>query len=622
MSLFKTGRTQSFQYRFFFLPEESIFDITMPESTAPDQTDALAPYLALCATVVAVAAAAGGHGTLHSGHTLPAFLFALTALSAVAGLFFIAFGNNGLLGKAVLLTAVLLLSVLVVAIPQHVPYLILLVPLAPAAVLFLGGGATGGILLLCLLALGLMHGVLVSWNHVALPVLILGVIVLGTAAVVLTMAILLQRLWSGMPPGPWFPALRDPDTNLMQRRDYLARAVIAPGTGILVVLRDLATIEADHGLEGASKVRADIAQRICAISAPHWVTYQHSQLSFILVPPPQPQPQPAQQSDSPLATQQMAQQLRDALHDATASGEGSGIIEIAVLPPGEPLPPNEVARRLETALQLRAHQEFAPVAQYDSILDLRRKERRRLAVHLRHAISGHHLTLSYQPIVDALDRQPIALQVQPRWHHNTLGTVEPERFLAVAEEEGMIATITEWQLAAAWQELRIHPGNEHIAVPIARRHLSDPKFLHHFTEIVETSGIEARRIVLEIAEDALNDRAVVRRGVVAALVSTGVTITINHFGTGATNLEQLQQIPARNVKIDQSFARDLFDTAGELNTRVAPVVEAMVFMARSLGMSVICDGVTREDTAQWLHGVGCDAFQGPLCGRPFTIGQG
>lgn len=273
MSLFKTGRTQSFQYRFFFLPEESIFYTTMPESTAPVQTDAFAPYLALCATVVAVAAAAGGHGTLHSGHTLPAFLFALTALSAVAGLFFIAFGNNGLLGKAVLLTAVLLLSVLVVAIPQHVPYLILLIPLAPAAVLFLGGGATGGILLLCLLALGLMHGVLVSWNHVALPVLILGVIVLGTAAVVLTMAILLQRLWSGMPPGPWFPALRDPDTNLMQRRDYLARAVISPGTGILVVLRDLATIEADHGLEGASKVRADIAQRIGAISAPHWDTY-------------------------------------------------------------------------------------------------------------------------------------------------------------------------------------------------------------------------------------------------------------------------------------------------------------------------------------------------------------
>jgi len=601
----------------------------MPVTSASEQTDALAPYLSLCATVVATAAAAGGHGTLHSGHTLPAFLFALAALSAVSALILFAFSENRALAKATLLIALLMLSVLIVAIPQHVPYLILLVPLAPAVVIFLGGGATGGILLLCLLALGLVHAVFVSWHHVALPVLILGTILLGIAVVVLTMAILLQRLWSGVSPGAWFPALRDPDTNLMQRRDYLARGIISPGTGILVVLRDLATIEADHGIEGASHRRAHMAQHICDNSAPLWETYQYSQSSFILVPSrgfsgyheTDGGNQPTPSFSDHYSPERMAQHLRDILNDATSSGHAGGTIEIAVLPPVEPLPPNEVARRLETALQLRVHQEFAPVAQYDPILDLRRQERRRLSAHLRHALSTHELTLSYQPIVDALDREIVALEVQPRWHHSTLGTVEPELLLAVAEEEGMIASITEWQLAAAWQELRTRSGKEHIALPIARRHLSDRQFLDHFTEIVETGGIDPRRILLEITEDALNDPVVQRRGVVAALVETGVAIIINRFGTGATNLEHLQQIPAQSVKIDQSFARDVFSSTGELNTRLAPVLEAMVFMARSLGMSVICDGVAREDAARWLQDVGCDALQGPLCGRPFTKEQ-
>ncbi len=237
---------------------------------------------------------------------------------------------------------------------------------------------------------------------------------------------------------------------------------------------------------------------------------------------------------------------------------------------------------------------------------------------LREALQEGQLLVYYQPQVDATGRIT-GMEALVRWQHPQRGLVSPADFIPLAEETGLILPIGQWVLKTACNQLlawATKPGRSHltVAVNVSARQFRQPDFVEQVLAVLDRSGANPQKLKLELTESLLleNVEEVITK--MTALKARGISFSLDDFGTGYSSLSYLKRLPLDQLKIDQSFVRDLLTDPND-----AAIARTIVALAQSLGLSVIAEGVETEAQRDCLATQGCRAYQGYLFGRPMPL---
>jgi len=254
------------------------------------------------------------------------------------------------------------------------------------------------------------------------------------------------------------------------------------------------------------------------------------------------------------------------------------------------------------------------VALYDADQDSHNLDRLALMADLRAAIVGDALALHYQPLASLRSGQVVGVEALLRWTHPERGSIPPDRFIALAEQTGLIAALTAWVLeealrqCAEWDPTGWRPTMQ---VNLSMRDVQDPRLPDLVDALLRRYAVAPARLTLEITESALMVDPERARDVLTRLAALGVHLAIDDFGTGYSSLGYLRELPVDEVKIDQSFVRGMGEHAKD-----AAIVHSVVALGHALGLTVVAEGV--EDRATWdlLEALGCDVAQGYYLSRP------
>jgi len=241
-------------------------------------------------------------------------------------------------------------------------------------------------------------------------------------------------------------------------------------------------------------------------------------------------------------------------------------------------------------------------------MNVRAVERQSIEEGLRRALERHEFELHYQPKVNLKNGQITGAEALIRWRHPVRGSVPPEAFIPVAEDCGLIVPIGNWVLreackqAQAWVEEGLTLAT--IAVNISAVEFRNQNFLQGVFAILEETGLDPRRLELELTESVLMKHAAATEAILLALRARGVRLAIDDFGTGYSSLSYLRRFPIGALKIDQSFVRQITIAPEE------PIVNAVISMGRSLNLGVVAEGVETQEELAFLQAHDCDEAQG------------
>ncbi len=237
---------------------------------------------------------------------------------------------------------------------------------------------------------------------------------------------------------------------------------------------------------------------------------------------------------------------------------------------------------------------------------------------VRSGIALGQFVLYYQPQINGEGRTTGA-EVLLRWPHPTRGMVPPNEFIPLAEDTSLILPLGNWVLETACHQLRTWADNaatEHLtlAVNVSARQFRQQDFVPYITDLLQYTGANPKRLKLELTESMLVKDVEDTIGKMTALKAQGVGFSLDDFGTGYSSLSYLKRLPLDQLKIDQSFVRDLMTDAND-----ASIARTVIALGHSLGLNVIAEGVETADQRRFLAEQGCDAYQGYLFGKPMPI---
>jgi diguanylate cyclase (GGDEF)-like protein len=257
-------------------------------------------------------------------------------------------------------------------------------------------------------------------------------------------------------------------------------------------------------------------------------------------------------------------------------------------------------------------------------VDPARRAKAAARLRLRNAIPGAHergeLDLAYQPIVGLANGRVSSVEALLRWQHPELGPVAPAAFVPAAEDSGAIVGIGAWVLERACADLaawRRAAGARHlrVSVNVAPVQLRTPGFLDVVQDALGAAGLEPGALTLEVTERAILDDRVTHRRTIEDLRALGVRLALDDFGTGYSALGYLTRFPIDTLKIDRLFVAGLKDDA-----RAGTVVQAVIGLARGLGLRTVAEGVEKEEQRRRLSALGCELGQGHLFSKPVPAG--
>ena len=233
---------------------------------------------------------------------------------------------------------------------------------------------------------------------------------------------------------------------------------------------------------------------------------------------------------------------------------------------------------------------------------------------LRAAIEQDELVLYYQPKVSLRTGRCDRVEALVRWQHPQRGLIPPDDFIPLAEQTGLIKSLTQWVIHSALRQCRtwLDDGLDiAVGVNLSMRNLHDPDLVEQISELLAATGVPAAALKLEVTESALMTDPLRALGSLARLRAIGVEIAIDDFGTGHASLSYLKQMPVEEIKLDRSFVRDMTSDKNDYT-----IVRSTIELAHDLGLRVIAEGV--EDQATWdmLVNLGCDLAQGYHMSRP------
>lgn len=249
---------------------------------------------------------------------------------------------------------------------------------------------------------------------------------------------------------------------------------------------------------------------------------------------------------------------------------------------------------------------------------MREEARQRLAMEeaLRHAMLNDEILTYLQPIVQLRDHQVVGFEALARWNHPQMGLLAPGSFISAAEDSGLIEEIDlrvmgmacdaigAWQRREGLEQLRL-------SVNVSARTLGASDLVERIQPILQHSGIDPAQLYLEITETSLVEDIQSTATTIEGLRQLGLKLAIDDFGTGYSSLSYLSALPIDRLKIDKSFVASSFSDANS-----AVIIEAVISLARSLGMTTIAEGVETEAQRRFLRQQGCEQIQGYLMGRP------
>ena len=234
---------------------------------------------------------------------------------------------------------------------------------------------------------------------------------------------------------------------------------------------------------------------------------------------------------------------------------------------------------------------------------------------LRGAIFRDELVLHYQPLVDPASAEVLGVEALVRWQHPVWGLVPPDRFIALAEEMGIIGEIGGWVLDAACHQLvRWDAAGlkiPRVSVNLSMQQIDRDGLVEQVQQTLQRSGLAASRLELEVTESMLMRDPEHSCGVLNALKALGTQLAMDDFGTGYSSLAYLKRLPLDRLKIDRSFVNDI-----GADTNDEAIIRAIIALARSLGLETVAEGVETELQADFIRREGANMAQGYYYARP------
>jgi diguanylate cyclase (GGDEF)-like protein len=265
---------------------------------------------------------------------------------------------------------------------------------------------------------------------------------------------------------------------------------------------------------------------------------------------------------------------------------------------------------------------------FNTSLHNKAQKRLQLETDLRRAVERQEFFLQYQPIVSLKNGKIEGFEALVRWNHPKHGLISPLDFIPVAEETGLIILLGQWVLAEAcrqfqsWKaEIEVAPIGEcsaeissiKISVNLSAKQFSQPGLIDMIDQIFKSTGFEGKNLNLEITESALMDDPESNGLILNALKDRHIQLAIDDFGTGYSSLSYLHRFSVNTLKIDRAFVSRLVPSGEGIR-----IVEAMVLMAQSLGITVVAEGVETLEQAAQLQQLGCEYAQGYWFAQPLN----
>lgn len=263
----------------------------------------------------------------------------------------------------------------------------------------------------------------------------------------------------------------------------------------------------------------------------------------------------------------------------------------------------------------QARQNGVQFQYYSEALNQKAVERLSIETGLLRAIEENEFYLCYQPKMAINGRDIIGMEALVRWQRPGHGTIPPDRFIAVAEENGLIVRLGTYVLKEAcrqnkaWQDAGMQKLK--VAVNLSARQLRDNAFVPLVTQILAETGLDPRCLELELTESALMGDSSDTICKLLRLKEMGISISVDDFGTGYSSLSYLKHLPIDTIKVDRSFVRDIVNDPDD-----AAIVDAIVAMAHALKLNVIAEGVETAEQLEFLRQRKCQQAQGYYFARP------
>ncbi len=424
-------------------------------------------------------------------------------------------------------------------------------------------------------------------------------------------------------------AFSDRLTGLPNRRllmDRLAQAMVACGRHqrlgalLLIDLDDFKTLNDTLGHDQGDLLLQQVGQRIleCVRDGDTVARLGSDEFVVLLEDLNGSAMEAANQSESVghkiLASLAQPYPLADVEHHSTAS------LGVTLFGSVVPESVDEAMKRADLAMSHAKAEGRNSLRFFDPYMQAAITQRATLEAALREALDKRQFVLHYQAQVQG-SGELTGVEALVRWLHPLRGMVSPAEFIPLAEENGLILPLGQWVLQTACEQLATwsrQAGLAHlsIAVNVSARQFHQRDFVSDVLATLARAGANPRRLKLELTESLLvrDVEDVIEK--MSALKAHGVGFSLDDFGTGYSSLSYLKRLPLDQLKIDQSFVRDILLDADD-----AAIARMIVALANSLGLAVIAEGVETEAQKAFLAAQGCDAYQGYLFSRPLPVDE-